>query len=236
MKSASIVAKKLEDILRRKGISQKELAEQAGVWPQQVNSWIKGRDNISARNLRKIASVLDVKIEELTTEAEAMAGNSSLEQADFLQAMFLTLNRIETKLDGFKSGLAVEDSSQLMYEVLFNKFPWGVIVSELDGKIIFVNDKVCSLSGYTREEFLNAQAGKYYVRKEDRIRLMSIMKKNDVVYNFETEMIGPDGTTAWANVNMKKMWIHGKEYLISLVEDITEIKKAMGSSSHKEKA
>ena len=111
-------------------------------------------------------------------------------------------------------------------------FPWGISITDIDGKIISVNEKLCELLKETRERIQNTLAEKLYVKKEDRERLLEKILKDEVVFNFETEIYRADGTKCWINLNMKKIKVEGKERLVTLVEDITEIKKAL-SSNHR---
>ena len=54
MKETMASMSNLLELLRRKGITQRELASKCGVWPQQINAWIRGRGNISSSSLKKL--------------------------------------------------------------------------------------------------------------------------------------------------------------------------------------
>ena len=223
------VAKNLAEILRRKGLSQKALAEATGVWPQQINSWIKERDKISTQNIYKIAAALNVDVEELTKDPDSPATDETPSQSEFFNASLFALNRIEQKLDACNKKLENKGSCLFLYEVFFNKFPWGVGVADLDGKIILVNEAICALTGYTHQQLLKMNVIQLYCNPEKRKQLLKAVKDNNQTTHLEIELIRADGNIIWTNLNIKCVVIFDKEYLITLMEDITEIKKALNA-------
>lgn len=68
----NIVAEKLTRARKQKGLSQKELAELAGVSPGLVGQLEKGKVNASLKTLKKLAEVLGVTICYLILEREEM--------------------------------------------------------------------------------------------------------------------------------------------------------------------
>src|SRR5690606_31842826 len=51
--------------LRAKKMSQKELAEQLGVSPQQVNKWVKGNENFTFDTIAKLEEALGIELMEI---------------------------------------------------------------------------------------------------------------------------------------------------------------------------
>ncbi len=69
------IALKVLRTLRKKGVSQKELAEKMGVSPQYVNKIVKGSENLSLETITKLETALDIQLIEVTSfiyEAEAV--------------------------------------------------------------------------------------------------------------------------------------------------------------------
>ena len=56
---------RIEEILRSRGMTEKELAEKMGVSVQSVNSVVRQRENTSRKRLQGYADALSVTIEEL---------------------------------------------------------------------------------------------------------------------------------------------------------------------------
>lgn len=66
-----IIALKILRKLRASGITQRELAERMGVYPQQVNKWVKGKENFTLETICKIEIALGIDlitIENFTSE------------------------------------------------------------------------------------------------------------------------------------------------------------------------
>lgn len=60
-----MIKPRLKIVLAEKKISQKELAEKLNVRPQQVSNWTRSNPNPRLNTLFKIASILDVKVDDL---------------------------------------------------------------------------------------------------------------------------------------------------------------------------
>lgn len=94
LKSQAIALKILRS-LRAQGLTQKELATQLNVTPQQVNKWVKGGENFTMETLTKIEQVLKIVLIEIPTEQPKIyqdkqpfiveTGLSHRPQTDFVQ-------------------------------------------------------------------------------------------------------------------------------------------------------
>lgn len=60
LQHSQMIALKILRTLRAQGKSQKDLASAMGVSPQQVNKWVKGKENFTLDTITKIESALDV--------------------------------------------------------------------------------------------------------------------------------------------------------------------------------
>ena len=69
---------KLGDILRERGMTQTELAEQAGIRPATISMWARGVvDSVSLELVTKICDTLEIRIEDLIVRDEE-PGQSAL--------------------------------------------------------------------------------------------------------------------------------------------------------------
>jgi len=59
---------RLKTVLKKKGLSQRWLAEQCGISVQSVNNWCQQKNEPSLKTLALIAKVLKVKIADLIIE------------------------------------------------------------------------------------------------------------------------------------------------------------------------
>jgi len=67
---------RLKEILEKKHLSQRWLAERCGISVQSVNNWCQQKNEPSLRTLAMIARVLKVKIAKLSIEANISQGIS----------------------------------------------------------------------------------------------------------------------------------------------------------------
>lgn len=64
----NILAENIRIVLARKGWTQAELARRAGIKAQHLSKWMVGKNYPSPKNLFKIGSVLEVPVEQLTSD------------------------------------------------------------------------------------------------------------------------------------------------------------------------
>lgn len=62
LKKSAYVAFKVLQVLRTKSVSQKELAAQMGISPQQVNKIVKGQENLTLETLDKLERALEINL------------------------------------------------------------------------------------------------------------------------------------------------------------------------------
>lgn len=62
LQKSQAIALKILRTIRAKGMTQKELAEKLNVSPQQVNKWVKGKENFTLETISKIENVLDIQL------------------------------------------------------------------------------------------------------------------------------------------------------------------------------
>lgn len=70
LKKSAKIAIKLNRVLRKEGLSQKELSERIGVSPQQINKLLKGRENLTLETISKIEIALNIELVSILNEDE----------------------------------------------------------------------------------------------------------------------------------------------------------------------
>lgn len=65
LKYSQGIALKILSTLRERKMSQKKLADLLGVSPQQVNKWLKGRENFRLDTISKIETALEIRLVEV---------------------------------------------------------------------------------------------------------------------------------------------------------------------------
>ena len=69
---------RIKEILKEKGLTQKELCEMLGQSKQDVNSIVNGKGSISVPVLEKVASVLSVPVASLFADYDKKPENAAL--------------------------------------------------------------------------------------------------------------------------------------------------------------
>ncbi len=104
----------------------------------------------------------------------------------------------------------------------------GIIVATKDGHFINANKAALAIYGFDSEEdLIKTPVIARYVNIEDRERLIKLLQEKDKVTGFETRLRRRDGTQFWASLGViNQISASGEKQLLSIIEDITERKKA----------
>jgi diguanylate cyclase (GGDEF)-like protein/PAS domain S-box-containing protein len=120
--------------------------------------------------------------------------------------------------------------SEERFRLTFDLAAIGIAHVSPEGRWLRVNQGICSMLGYTREELL----GSYFqdVTHPDDLQqnlghFNGLMSGNVPSYVFEKRYIRKDGSIVWANVTTSVVRDTGGEpqYSISVIEDISERKR-----------
>ncbi|MEY7850876.1 PAS domain S-box protein [Natrarchaeobius sp. A-rgal3] len=111
-------------------------------------------------------------------------------------------------------------------EVLFDESPDVIIVHDVGGNVIDVNEKHLENLGYDREEVLSMHVTEFET-EASRVKLERLWREMDV--GSHREMMGrhrrKDGSTFPVEVWMNKIEIDGEERILAVSRDISERKR-----------
>lgn len=108
LKRSQAVAFKVLRTLRTEGLSQKDLAERMNVSPQQVNKWLKGKENFTFETVTKIEDALNIQLMSITGFESKHESNIKLVEIEYIKRSLTGFNEIgrsisETKYISFHS-------------------------------------------------------------------------------------------------------------------------------------
>lgn len=120
----------------------------------------------------------------------------------------------------------IEEELKLRAQLLDNAND-TIIVRDLDGSIVYVNEMACKSLGYTREELLKMNLRQ--ITSQDYAdsmvkRTKELLDKGQGEY--ETSQLRKDGTAILIEVHARVIESGGKKFIVSVCRDITERKKA----------
>ena len=110
----------------------------------------------------------------------------------------------------------------------FRFIPDALVISRLeDGKIVEVNDSWHKVFEYSREEVVgkSSLALNLFADSTDRQRAIALLREQGFVRDFEFQLRQKSGALRTATLSIELLKIHGEQYLLSIVNDITERKR-----------
>ncbi len=115
--------------------------------------------------------------------------------------------------------------SEEKYRSLFNNAEIGMFRSKIDGSgVLEVNDKLCKIIGYSREEVLSNPATIRWAKAAVFYEMRQLVKEHGVMTDYEFDLINKNGEIRTC-LGSAKLYPQ-KGYFEGSVEDITERKKA----------
>ncbi len=121
--------------------------------------------------------------------------------------------------------------SEEKYRSIFENSMEGIFQSTLEGRYISVNPSFARIGGFdSPEEMINSVSNikELYVNPKDRAEIIRLLKSQEIVNNFETEIRRKDGSIIWIIINVRAVRDEdGKlNFLQGSIIDITQRKHA----------
>jgi PAS domain S-box-containing protein len=120
--------------------------------------------------------------------------------------------------------------SEERFRSTFEQAAVGISHIALDGKWIRFNNKLCDITGYTREELskLTFQNITYPDDlQKDLLSMQKLLAGVIPTYSLEKRYIKKNGALVWVNLTVSMLHENGNpKYFISVIDDITERKRA----------
>jgi PAS domain S-box-containing protein len=119
--------------------------------------------------------------------------------------------------------------SEEKFSMIFNTAPVGITISTFaDGRFVDINPAGERFSGYRREEVIGRTALEFDIWKdpEERARTIEEILRRGGVRDREMMMKDKSGNLFWASYSAVAVEMGGEKYLLSLVDDITDRKRA----------
>lgn len=145
------------------------------------------------------------------------------------------LRRLILELDGVeaarKRAVKALKESEESHRTLQDNVPVGVFRTSAggDGRLLSANAALAKMLGFeTVEEISGRSVADFYLRVEDRERLVERITSAGTVSGYEVEFKRPDGDTFWGAVSARVVRADdgGVAYVDGVVEDVTERKQA----------
>lgn len=126
---------------------------------------------------------------------------------------------------GFKQAQRQMQESEHRFRQLVESVVDGIVLYDLEGRILMVNNSAARMSGYTREELLGMNIADYSARpvsKKEKKTWRGLAPGEYVL--FEAEQRRKDGTMYPVEVNLTKIMYRDEPVLLATARDITQRK------------
>jgi PAS domain S-box-containing protein len=118
------------------------------------------------------------------------------------------------------------------FRAAFEQVPAGIAINDLDGRYVYVNQRLCEITGYSREELLDKGVAAVIPAEElpHCLSLFSKFRNGDIQsYAVEKRYVRKDGSSFWAKLSVSPLLdgtTQGQTQLIAVIDDISHYKHA----------
>lgn len=106
--------------------------------------------------------------------------------------------------------------------------PVPIIISQLtlSGKILYANEHMCSVFGFSHDDFIKLRASDLYENPEDRQNFIKELAEQGRVNNLEIKFRKKDGQSLWGALFSQCLNFKNEPCVLSVIYDLTERRKA----------
>lgn len=110
--------------------------------------------------------------------------------------------------------------------VIVESSPVPTLISRLeDGKLIYVNDHLLKLLGYSQEEVAGKSTTDFYADVSQREKVIKVLKEKGAVNDLAIQLKHKDGSTIWTMLSLALTSYRNETVIIGGLSDITQRKE-----------
>lgn len=125
-----------------------------------------------------------------------------------------------------KKAKSVMQQLEENYQLIFNSFPVGIGIADIEGNVLKSNPAMDHITGYSAKDWKTMQLKSMYVDPNERKHVLNTLQKDGEIHDWEIQLKRKDGTIYTALLNIDLIKIDGKPILLTNIRDITERKIA----------
>jgi PAS domain S-box-containing protein len=138
-----------------------------------------------------------------------------------------------TDISAIKQAEETLRASEQRFRSTFDNAAVGIGHASLEGRWLRVNDKLCAITGYSRDELLERSFRDIRYREDldqGAQEVRQLIAGEIEIYSTELRYVCKDASLVWVNVtvSLARSASGEPDYLIKVVEDITERKRSEG--------
>ncbi len=169
-----------------------------------------------------------ISIEEPTIDADGQARWQTSTKVPLRSATGDVIGLVGITADITARKLAEESLREIeeRFRVIAETSPIPILISRVsDGTVLYGNDHLGETFGIPISDLIGRQTPDFYFDVADRLPLLSQLKRDGILRNYELHVKRADGTPFWVLVSMQSMTFDGQPALLSAFYDITERKQ-----------
>ena len=137
-------------------------------------------------------------------------------------------DRINTIRKEREHALAAYTESEAKYRSLVESAHDGIIVVTKNSKVVYGNQAIFNMTGYTATEIYNRDVKDFFSKKalqEDQFftRYQEILNGKDVSKQYETELLTKNGTSLPVIFSTTEIIMDGEQAILSIITDISSL-------------
>lgn len=130
------------------------------------------------------------------------------------------VNKIDLKRQASEETLR---QSEERFKAIAEASPVGMgVVSVNSGNFLYLNPSYEEFFGYDKGELLSKRAPDIYINKEDRDKILGILKAKNSVSNYQVELIKRDGSSFWSMSSVRRIQFMNEPAYLGTFIDITK--------------
>ena len=136
-----------------------------------------------------------------------------------------------------KQADAALKESETKFRSLFNLSPQAIALTEIEkGRLVDVNDKLCELTQYTKEEIIGFTTTEVeFYNEKDRLRFITELKRHGEVNGLEMDFKAKDGSILNSLMFARIIQVAGEPFILTIFLNLTEQKRLQGQLEHAQK-
>ncbi|HOP09864.1 MAG TPA: diguanylate cyclase [Oscillospiraceae bacterium] len=116
------------------------------------------------------------------------------------------------------------------FGLFFNASSIGLIITDINGKIIAFNKSVHDIFGFDIKSYKNTNITELYTDSADRKRLLNMLAISTTIRDFEVKIKHKNGTSRAVLANIDAIQWQGEQMLLTSLYDITQYKQVQDES------
>lgn len=170
-----------------------------------------------------LTTLVDSIVETRRREADAMRGAMRLRARQLNE----TRDRLQMEIAGKESAEALLRESEDRFRKAYADAAVGIIMSDLEGRLVAVNRSACRLAGFPEHRLIGASFIDLLAdedhRTDARRQIDLMVRRVEMSYHAERRIRREDGKCVWLRVSVSVIESDGKPAnFFALLEDITE--------------